>query len=191
VLRQGATADAVYVILQGRLKITVRGTEGSATSLSVLGPGDIFGELGVLGGASRSADVLALEDATVLCIPGPVFLEAMTSSAALGLAMSKLLAQRLRAIGEVFGQVNALQAKARFAQRLLVLVEQFGHKGANGGVVLDVPFTQMDLAELATLSRQRTNGLLQELKRGGLVDREGRNLVIRDVEALRGLAVGG
>jgi CRP-like cAMP-binding protein len=189
VVRQGAPADAVYVILRGRLKITVRSTEGTATSLSVLGPGDIFGELGVLGGASRSADVLALEDATVLCIPGPVFLEAMTRSAALGLSMSKLLAHRLRAIGEVFGQVNALQAKARFAQRLLVLLEQFGHTGSNGAVLLDVPLTQMDLAELATMSRQKTNQLLQELKRLRVVDREGRNLLIRDVQALRELAV--
>jgi CRP-like cAMP-binding protein len=187
VVRQGAPADAVYVILRGRLKITVRSSEGAATSLSVLGPGEIFGELGVLGAASRSADVLALEDATVLRIPGPVFLDAMSSSAALGLALSRLLAHRLRATGEVFGQTNALQAKARFAQRLLVLLEHFGEDSATGKV-LDVPLTQMDLAELATLSRQRTNQLLQELKRRGVLDRDGRRLLIRNVDALRGLA---
>jgi CRP/FNR family cyclic AMP-dependent transcriptional regulator len=189
VIRQGAPADAVYGVVRGYLKIALENADGSSASLSVLGPGDIFGEIGVLGGVARSAALVALEDAVLLSIPGAVFLEALGRSAALGLALSRLLAERLRITGEHFSHVTMLPAPARFAQRLLLLIERFG-RAAAAGTVLDVPLTQLDLAELAQLSRQRTNQLLQELKRREVLAWEGRRLVVLDVERLRGVAAG-
>ena len=179
----------MYAVVRGYLKIAVENADGSSASLSVLGPGDIFGELGVLGGVARSAALTALEDATLLRIPGDVFLEALSRSASLGLSLSRLLAHRLRVTGEHFGHVTALPAPARVAQRLLLLLERFGRPEGKS-TVLDVPLTQLDLAELAQLSRQRTNRLLQDLKRQRILEWEGRRLVVLDVARMRQVAAG-
>jgi CRP-like cAMP-binding protein len=187
VIRQGAAADAVFAVIQGHLKISLQSPSGSAVGLSVVGPGDVFGELGVLGAVSRSAEVTALEDTMLLRIPGPQFLEALSKSAPLGLALSRFLATRLRTFAEHFGHITALQARARFAQGLLVLVDRFGRKHEMG-TLLSLPLSQIDLAQLASLSRQRLNMLLQELKSLGVIAWEGRQLVVLDVEALGDIA---
>jgi len=189
IIRQGAPADAIYVVVHGHVKISVQSRDGSAASLTVLGPGDLFGELGVLGAVTRSAELLALEDATLVRIPGAVFLKALSTSAALGLALSKLLGQRLRSLGEHVSHVTALQAPARFAQQLLWLLDRFGSTHP-GGVLLAPPLNQSDLAELTHLSRQRANLVLRDLRERRIVDWDGRRLLVRDMPALRTLAQG-
>jgi CRP-like cAMP-binding protein len=189
VIRQGAHADALFVVVRGHLKISLHGSNGSATSVSVLGPGDTFGELGVLGESARSAAVTTLEAATLFRLPGAAFLEAMSKSAALGLSVSRLLAHRLRTMGDHLSDIGALDASTRLAQRVLWLLERFERR--RGAVsCLDLPLTQLDLAELAQLSRQRTNRSLQELKRRGVIDWRARRLVILDRAELKRVAGG-
>jgi CRP-like cAMP-binding protein len=189
VIRQGAPADAIYVVVRGYLKISVQSHAGSAASLTVLGPGELFGELGVLGSVTRSAELVALEDATLVRIPGPVFLDALSKSAALGLALSRVLGERLRSLGEHVSNVTALQAPARFAQQLLWLLDRFG-KAQKQGVLLAPPLNQSDLAELSHLSRQRINLVLRDLRERRIVDWEGRQLLVRDLDGLRAMAQG-
>ncbi len=189
VIRQGAPADAIFAVVRGNLKVSIQSPSGSAAGLSVLGRGDVFGELGVLGAVTRLAALTALEDTTLLRIPGAVFLDALSTSPILGLSLSRLLAHRLRSTGEHFSDFAALPAPARFAQRLLSLLERFG-QAQKIHVLLDLPLTQLDLAELAQLSRQRTNLLLQDLKRRGIIAWQDRRLVVLDIDALRTEALG-
>jgi CRP-like cAMP-binding protein len=187
VIRQGAAADAVFAVIQGHLKISLQSASGSAVGLTVVGPGDVFGELGVLGAVTRSAEVTALEDTMLLVIPGHAFLDACSKSALLGLSLSRFLARRLRTFAEHFGHVTGLPARTRFAQGLLALIDRFGRPNEHG-IRLDLPLSQMDLAQLASLSRQRMNMLLQDLKARRIVAWEGRRLVVLDVDGLRELS---
>jgi CRP-like cAMP-binding protein len=184
VVAEGAPADAVFAVAHGRLKISQGHADGTSTTLAVLGPGDICGELGVLGAVARSAHITALEQAVTVRIPGPCFLAALETSPALGLALSRMLANRVRMLGEHFRQITSLEATARMAHKLLFLAERFG-KADGRGIVVDLPLTQQDLAELCDLSRQRANKILRALVEEGVVERIGRRTLVRDIEALR------
>ena len=179
IIRQGAPADAIYVVVHGHVKISVQSRDGSAASLTVLGPKDMFGELGVLGAVTRSAELLALEDATLVRIPGAVFLKALSASAALGLALSKLLGQRLRFSG------RARQPRHRAAGSGAVcpaapMAARSIRKYPSRGRAAAPPLNQSDLAELTHLSRQRANLILRDLRERRIVDWDGRRLLVRE-----------
>jgi hypothetical protein len=76
VIREGDAADRFYVITDGHFRVTQHaGADAAARELRTLGPGDVFGELGLLTGAPRSATVTAIEPGTLLALDGPAFLE--------------------------------------------------------------------------------------------------------------------
>ena len=80
VVAQGAAAATVHVIEAGRLRVTVD-SAGDTRTVNEMGPGDWFGEIGVVGQRPRTATVVAETAARVWSIPGPAFLEAVASSA--------------------------------------------------------------------------------------------------------------
>jgi CRP-like cAMP-binding protein len=75
IVRQGAPADRFYLVQGGRFRVTQRQAAGRDEELRTLGPDDVFGELGLLNGAPRSATVTATTDGSLLALDGPAFLE--------------------------------------------------------------------------------------------------------------------
>jgi MFS family permease len=74
VVRQGEPADTFYIIENGSFRVGQTGDDGTTRVLRTLGPGDVFGELGLLNAAPRSATVGAITDGVVLALDGPAFL---------------------------------------------------------------------------------------------------------------------
>ena len=79
VVRQGDVADALYVIYSGTLKVMSRRQDNDQIELASLGPGDYFGEIGLLQGIPRTATVTATSPGRLLRIAGPAFLQAVSS----------------------------------------------------------------------------------------------------------------
>jgi CRP-like cAMP-binding protein len=82
VVRQGDAADALYLIESGSLKVRSHGRNNAAVELAALGPGDYFGEIGLLRRVPRTATVTAISPCRLLRIAGPAFLEAVSSGVA-------------------------------------------------------------------------------------------------------------
>jgi CRP-like cAMP-binding protein len=83
IIRQGDRADRFYIVESGSLVVHQRDTQGTEHELRRLGPDSVFGELGLLTGAPRSATVEALTDGVVLALDGPAFLDLVGGPAAL------------------------------------------------------------------------------------------------------------
>ncbi len=182
-------ADAVYGIVRGRLRVAHEHADGHRSTLSILGSGELCGELAVLASTARAAELTALEDSIVLRVPADAFMSALESSPGASLALARMLARRLGTLGEHLRQRIALDAEARLAHKLLFLAKRFGvHDRAT--VVIDLRVTQQDLAELCDLSRQRVNLLLGQLARAGVVEHRRGRVVVRDLPALRARALG-
>jgi small-conductance mechanosensitive channel/CRP-like cAMP-binding protein len=104
VVRQGAAGDSMFVIMSGRVEVTVRAEGGAATQLAVLGPGDYFGELSLMTGAPRSATVTTLEETRLLELGKAAFRAVLAVRPelveSLGGALRRRLAEREQAVAQ-------------------------------------------------------------------------------------------
>jgi CRP-like cAMP-binding protein len=84
IIREGDPADAFYVLLTGEVAVSAKGEGQRSRRLRVMGPGTYFGEIGLLAQMPRTATVRALQNCTLYRIPGPDFIDALTTSTASG-----------------------------------------------------------------------------------------------------------
>jgi len=84
IIREGEVADAFYVLLSGEVEVSAKGEAQRSRRLRVMAPGSYFGEIGLLAKMPRTATVRALADCALYRIPGPDFIDALTSSAPSG-----------------------------------------------------------------------------------------------------------
>ncbi|MCA1712819.1 MAG: cyclic nucleotide-binding domain-containing protein [Actinobacteria bacterium] len=110
---EGEPCEHLYVVVSGRLSISVTSTRGDELVLSVLGPGDALGELGVVDGGTRSAGATAVDEVQLLAVPAAAVRQLMASSPPVALAAAEAqVAARLGA-----GRQALNRALSRFADR--------------------------------------------------------------------------
>lgn len=175
--REGDAADALYVVLTGRVAIAIANPiDNRETVVSLMEPGDLFGEMAMLDDGPRSAMARALETSTVLAIPFAPVVTAFQSDPRLLWGVTRLLAHRLRAMDEALADSVFLDVTGRTAKRLLELSE-----GANEFVL---PVTQEELAGMVGASRERVNKAIASFIRLGWIEQHDRRYTIVKRESL-------
>ena len=182
IFHQGDPGDSLHIVDEGSVKITLPSPEGEEAIIATLRPGDFFGELALLDGASRSATAVALEATTTLALPRDAFLDLLDHDRGLRVALLAGLAHELRRLTRHVEELHFLDLAGRLAMRLARLAGD-ASPGADE-VRLDWPYTQSDLASMIGGTRQSVNKLLSELVADGLVVLEPDALVIPSVQAL-------
>lgn len=172
-VRRGDRARAVYLVVEGRLKVTTSSIGGDEAIHAVLGPGDLVGELAALDGQAHVADVVALTPGTGRRIDASRFGELLRGDVDIALAVATMLAGRIRGADEVRADIGAGDVAVRVAHRLWHLTE--GAPAGPGGI--DVAISQDDLARWCGASRQAVNVALGRLRAAGVV-RTGRGVVV-------------
>jgi CRP-like cAMP-binding protein len=107
VIRQGDEPDDLFVVRDGTLVVTVTGSTGEYRHLADLGPGDFFGEIGLLRGVPRTATVRTTSACSVLRIPGEEFIRAVTEGAVRSRTLTRTAQSRLAAIPERASEADA------------------------------------------------------------------------------------
>lgn len=184
----GDTADDVCCVVEGRLQIESSREDGRTMLRAVLGPGQVFGELGVLAGVPRTGSALALDDCSVWSLPAREFNEFLIHEPGAAMALLRALARQVIEHEAVVEDLLFLDLKARVAKRLLALVSTSWDELPADGVDVPVNITQNDLASLCGGSRENVNRVLSELARRGLITRNGQRYQLKDVAGLRRLA---
>lgn len=175
--REGDAADALYVVLTGRVAIAIANPiDHRETVVSLMEPGDLFGEMAMLDDGPRSAMARALETSTVLAIPFEPVVTAFHSDPRLLWGVTRLLAHRLRAMDEALADSVFLDVTGRTAKRLLELSE-----GADEFVL---PVTQEELAGMVGASRERVNKAIASFIRLGWIEQHDRRYSIVKRESL-------
>jgi CRP/FNR family transcriptional regulator/CRP/FNR family cyclic AMP-dependent transcriptional regulator len=181
---QGDAGQLLYLIRSGRVRVFVMGEEGQETSVILYGPGDVFGELAVIDEMPRSASVVAMEDTVVLTLTRDQLREHMRREPLLALNFLKALSARLRYSTQQVETLTFLDVPARLARRLLQLAHEYG-VAEEGGVRINSPLTQSDLASLIGATRESINKAMGAFRRRGLVNTAQGYIVIVDPDALR------
>jgi CRP/FNR family transcriptional regulator, cyclic AMP receptor protein len=184
IVRKGDPGDCLYGILSGRVRIYSTSPEGGEITLNVQEPGELFGEIALLDGSTRTASAAAMEHVDLLRIHRNHFLPYVKANPDLLLGMLSLLCQRLRWTSSIIEDTAFLGFSARLAKRLLVLAEHYRRR--EGGDII-IPLSQYDLASMVGAGREAINKQLALWRAAGIVDTARGVIVIRNCEALRAL----
>ncbi len=186
ILLQNDWGNAVYFILEGWVKIRTHDLEGREITLTILGPGEIFGEMAALDEAPRSTDVVALTATKVGCLSAQHFLAFLASDPQAGIRLAQLMSRRLRQINRRL-QLREASSTARVADILLFLAESRGRVSRSGVEIPNLP--HRELSSLSGLARETVTRVLSKLEQEELIRRD-RNrdvLCIPQMEALEKL----
>lgn len=181
---QGATSDAVIILLSGRVKVSTIAGDGKEIVLAFRGPGDLLGELSAIDREPRSATVEAIEAVEALAIAASDFRSFLLANPDLALLLLQMLSRRLRDADRKRVEYGAYDTVGRVSARLVELAERYGEPAARG-LRIGLPLSQEELAGWTGASREAVSKALQTLRKVGWVITERRRITILDLEALR------
>lgn len=167
VFHEGDTSDACYVVREGDLRVTREHSDGRAIALATLGPRDIFGELAMLDGGTRSASIETLSDCELLALPASDMRRVISEHGEIAAKLISALTRRLRETNERVARQSFQTVPSRVAGVLLQLVAEETVPDGRDGVTLRM--NQADLAQLAGTSRESVSRFLATLDRAGVV----------------------
>ncbi|MFL5350253.1 MAG: Crp/Fnr family transcriptional regulator MrpC [Hyalangium sp.] len=188
IYRYGDTTDRVYLLKSGRVRLMRVGKNGTRSVVSILRPGEIFGEVFRPEGTTIEEMAVASGEAEVWSIEGRDFRAQLEARPALALDVVRAYAERVRALRKRVLGLTFKEVPARLADTLLTLVEAHGERCPHGGETDLRGITQQDLADLVGASRSFVSTLINEMKREGVLGNVGRILCVRDQKALRKIA---
>jgi CRP-like cAMP-binding protein len=173
------TGTVLFILKSGTVKIAVLDRRGREAILKLLYPGDFFGEMAILDGQHRSATVTALDRVQALVISREDFLDLMQRNPKILLNMLLTTCRRLRQMGEKIKSVVFADAYGKVARNLVSLMQEKGQPGQEG-IVLDLPLSRQELADLAGITRQTLSEVLRNYQQAGVLRVANRRIQILD-----------
>lgn len=180
---EGDTGDELYIISTGKLKVGRESSDGRENLLSVVGPGEIIGELALFDPGPRSSTVTAVSQSELLSLKHEDLLSWLKDRPQAAMNLLKALAQRLRRTNETVGDLVFSDVPGRVAKAILDMKNRFG-KPASDGILVPHDLTQEELAQLVGASRETVNKALADFAERGWIRLEGRSVVILDLDRL-------
>jgi CRP/FNR family transcriptional regulator, cyclic AMP receptor protein len=167
VVHQNDPADSLHLIVKGRFAVRVMTPLGEPATLAVCGPGDMFGEMALIGeNARRSATVEALEEAETLSVHELDFARIRREHPEMNETVIRFLINEIKVMNERLLEAYYVSAERRVLRRVLELSRLYG---ADNGPA-EIPLTQETLAGMAGTSRATVNAVLREAQTRGLVE---------------------
>ena len=180
---EGDQGDRLYVIGEGKIKLGRTSSDGRENLLAILGPGEMFGELSLFDPGPRTATATVVADAVVLELGHSDLIRWLQDKPTVAQHLLQALARRLRRTNEALADLVFSDVPGRVAKALLDLSTRFGEK-VDEGIRVAHDLTQEELAQLVGASRETVNKALADFAARGWVRREGRAVVLLDVERL-------
>jgi CRP/FNR family transcriptional regulator, cyclic AMP receptor protein len=184
---RGDPGNEIYLVAEGRLRLSVLSPDGRELSFAHAVAGDMFGEIAALDGAPRSADATAITRVRLKTLSRSALHKLLASNSAVALAAIRLLCTRIRDVSENFEAIALYPVEVRLARLLL---DRLGADTAEEGSAtasLPLDMSQAELALLIGSTRQRANAALTSLENAGAISRSG-NLLQCAVPELRRIA---
>jgi CRP-like cAMP-binding protein len=184
---QGAPASALHVLVEGRVKLVQTTPEGHQVVVRIVGAGDMFGGVAILGDAVYPATAEALGASEALVWPGPVIAQLIERHPPLALNALRVLARRLGELQDRYRELATERVEQRVARALVRLARQAGRRDATG-VLIDMELTRQDLAALTGTTLYTVSRIVSGWQERGLVESRRTRLVIRDPHGLVAIA---
>lgn len=176
ILRAGDRTDFVYFILSGVLKVLVSDEEGREVILSNLGPGEFFGEMGVLDDNPRSATVVTTSPCELVVIAKADFKRCLAENFDVSLYIMRSLVKRLRTADRKIESLALMDVYGRVARLLLEMSEE----DSDGQQVVMKKISKQDIAKMIGASREMVSRVMKDLSLQGLIEEGGGRILLRE-----------
>ena len=182
VCMKGDESDCLYIIDKGEAEINVSSVEGKVITLGILSDGDVVGEIGLLDGGPRTANVIARTDVHMYKLSSDDFETLLESFGPTELkAVASYICYLFRRATNSLEETAFMDADIRVARKIIELYEAEHSEDRSD---FELVISQVALGQLSGLSREATNKALSHLEKEGIVKREYKKIVIPDVDAL-------
>lgn len=187
IAREGEAAASMFVIERGLVRITHTSHQGREFVLRLLGPGETFGETGVLDAVGiRAASAIAVQPTSCVMVSKDDILAALRSTPALGLRMLALMVDHTRQLDQDLADFAFLDVNGRIARKLLDLAGRHGEP-VTGGVRIRIRLPQAELAAMVGASRENVNRSLGQMANLGALSMDGGHITILDSDRLKSM----
>jgi CRP-like cAMP-binding protein len=169
--------DTFFMILEGRIKVTILGDDGREVILSMLATGDFFGEMALLDNEPRSATAIAVEETELLSLHRTDFQSVLTDNRSITTALIKILTARLRRANHQISTLALLDVYGRVARVIVDMAREEGRRLRDGRIAFRRA-THQEIANRIGTTRETVTRMLKDLERQGLIHIEGKEIVV-------------
>lgn len=175
IVAEGDAGDSVLYILEGEARALRYSIAGAEVFIDNFEPGDLIGEMAVLGNGVRTADIYALTDVTLAVFPGTTFTKLMEKYGTIGLQVSRLLAARIQQTTRRMFEQSTLSSKGRVYAELMRLAKPLGDTEMSK--ITDMPPIS-DIAKKLGIARETVSRTVNELKDEAILEKTGSDILI-------------
>jgi CRP-like cAMP-binding protein len=187
IFQEGALAFGLYIVCQGKVKVTGKAPCGKRQILKLLGPGELLGEEALFADGSYTIFARTLEPSTLAFVPKDRFLEFISEHPVVAFKLIEKLSRELVAFQSKLMETAYESSEGRLARLLLVIGERFG-QAEGSRLYLGLDLSRAELAELAGIAPETAIRTLSRLREEGLIRLEGQRITILSLEGLQRLA---
>lgn len=187
IFHENDPSTAFYLVKTGRVKIYKTGMEGREQVLSILGDGQIFGDVPAFDGGPYPASAATMADSEIYLIRSEDFQALVRRYPEVAIKIIKVLGQRLRQSIELVRDLSFKQVPHRLAGLLVKLSREYGADTENGRLI-ELPLSRQELADIVGTSRETITRELKKMEREGMLVVDRRHLTITDLERLQNWA---
>jgi CRP-like cAMP-binding protein len=159
--QKGDEGKALFGIRRGQIRIEAGASDGTRLTLNFQGAGDLFGEIAVLDGRTRSADAVAAQATELFGVRREDLLAYLEREPKVAIRLIELLCARLRQVSERMEESMLQPLPVRMARRLCALAEDYGS---------EVHISQEQLGVYVGAARESINRQLQQWRRDGILE---------------------
>ena len=183
IFREGEFSGRVILIARGHVKVVSTTPKGREVVLAIRGPGELLGEFSAVDRLPHSATCVAMEAVDALVVSARDFRRFLDTVPGAGLRLLETVTTRLRDADRKRVEFGSQDALGRVAARLVELVKDHGRR-AEGKVMIELAFSQGDLAAWIGASRESVVKALAVMRLNGWIETGRRRLVILDLAAI-------
>ena len=184
ILLEESKGETFFVINTGEVKVTKLSDDGREVILAILGESDFFGEMSLLDGEGRSANIVANEDSTALTLSRNDFLSCLESYPKIAISLLEELAVRLRKSDKHIESLSLSDSEHRIGITIARLAEEIGTIKKGAVSIKKLPF-QQDIANMAGTSRETVSRTIKLFEDKKILTRNGRALTIFDFNSFK------
>lgn len=187
IFSRGDPGRDLYLVLEGRIRLSILSGDGRELSFAHAGPGSVFGEIATLDGGERTAGATAISRVQAMALPQKALIELIENNPKVALAAVHFLCQRLRDTDQRLEAIALHRIEVRLARLLLGILKLEAPTAKGASVPLDLGMSQGEIALLIGASRPKVNIALTLLEEMGAIKRTGSKLTC-DTNMLESIA---
>ncbi len=177
-------SDRIFFIAEGRVKIGSYSDSGKEITKAILGKGEVFGELALIGEDKRRDFAYAMEDTTICAISAEEMRSLMRNRSELNLFLMRIMGTRMLELEQRLESLVFKDSRSRIIEYLYDLANKKGQR-VGYEILVRKFLTHQEIANLTATSRQTVNTVLNELRDKNILTFDRRRLLVRDMDKLK------